>query len=144
MFTIHADAARDVRATLSGGVDDRTEQVMIGPRPARPLRSDVIVAVPGGYLTGVHDWTASRPVLVDVAQGFPQIAADRGVGQNEALGAIATARLDANVARYLIWSRFPFWHVARAGSGYQVTVGDMRYAGRRGGLGGLTLIVGPR
>jgi inner membrane protein len=144
MVSIHQDAARDVRAMLSAGVSDPSERIMIGPRPARPLQSDVIVALEGGYLTGVHDWTETQPIRLDVAHGFPDIAADPGIEQPDALGAIATARLDPDVAHYLVWSRFPFWRVARAGRGYRVTVGDMRYAGRNGGLGGLTVDVGPR
>lgn len=144
MVLTHRAAARDVHAALSAGLAaDPADAVMVGPLPARPLRSEVLVQLPGAYVRGAHDWTADQPVTLELDQGIPDVAMVGDVGQPDALAAIAAARLDPDVTHYLVWSRFPYWRVARAPAGYSVTVGDMRYVGR-GGLGGLTVTVGGR
>lgn len=134
---LHRAAADDVRASLLEGPGDGSEVVMIAPRPARPFQSDVLVAGAGGYVRGAHDWTAARPLALALHEGTAAVTTGPGVSHDEAMSAIAAARVAPDVARYLVWSRFPFWRVERSAAGYAVTVGDMRFRGRGGRLGGV-------
>src|SRR6185369_2901352 len=99
MVLTHHAGARVVRETLSGGVDDPTEAVMVSPQPARPLRSDVLVAIAGGYLRGTQDWTATPPVSLSLEEGTAAVAAAGDVTSSEASMAITSARIDPDVAR---------------------------------------------
>jgi inner membrane protein len=141
MIVTHRAAAEEVRAQLQGGLQDGDEEVMVSPLPALPLRSDVIVATPAGYLTGIIDWTETPAVSVGLDGALARVFAETGVTVDEAIAAITSARLQREVTRYLVWSRFPYWSVRRSSGGYDVTVGDARYTERGGGLSGLTVTV---
>jgi inner membrane protein len=141
MIATHRAAASDVRAQLEGGLQGEQSDVMISPLPARPLRSNVLIAGVGGYLRATMDWTEVPAFQLSLEDGLPHLYAEDGVSDADAVAAAAAARLHPDIASYLVWSRFPYWAVRRAGDGFDVTVGDARYTERGGGLSGLTVRV---
>jgi inner membrane protein len=136
-------AGDDAVRTELGGVLDPDTEVMIAPLPALPFRSDVTVATPAGFLSGTLDWTETPTVTMSLDDALARVSAGADIALDEAIGAVTSARLHPDVARYLVWSRFPFWTVRRSAGGFDVTVGDVRYTDRggRGGLAGLTVTV---
>ena len=139
MVVTHRAGVDEVRQALVGATPAGGEVIMISPLPALPLRSEVLVATGGGYIPATLDWTATPAVQIGRELGVLRQAAGADVTAEEVAAAIAAARLDPDVAHYLVWSRFPVWRVDRADGGFQVGVGDARYPGRGGGLSGLTV-----
>lgn len=140
-FSVHAAARRDVRAALLAdgeGADDPSA-LLVSPLPADPLASDVIVRSGGAYRFGSHDWSAERRTHLDGSL-VREVAIGPGVSDAQARSAIAAASATLDVARYLAWSRFPYWSVASGPDGFDVRVGDARYPGT-GGLAGLSVSV---
>ena len=140
MLISHRAAAADVRGTLepAGIVDARA--IMIGPRPADPMGSEVLVQTDDLYVRGSHDWTASPRAEVTGDSGFPRLDVAPGLSVGAAEAAVAAARAQPDVARYLVWSRFPYWRVETAEGGLWVRVGDARFPGT-GGLAGLSVLI---
>jgi hypothetical protein len=54
------------------------------------------------------------------------------IQKNSDLPQVAAARRDNNIRAFLVWARFPFWTIEATPAGMQVTVSDMRFAGRNG------------
>jgi hypothetical protein len=138
---VHAELGTGVQAQLGLGIQSERDEVMISPLPALLLRSDLIVATTGGYVPGTVDWTERPAVALTLEGALPLVAFEEGITEAAAVAAVTSARLHPDVAHYLVWSRFPYWSVRRAGERYAVTVGDARYTDRGGGLSGLTVTV---
>lgn len=104
-------------------------EVLYSPRPANPMAADVIVKTAGGYHFGTLRW------LFD-----PRVTFDDGM---IALGdwnssAVARARADPAVRKYLVWSQFPYVRVESTAADTSVFFGDARYrVGLAGGLQGI-------
>ena len=113
---------------------------MIGPRPADPIGSEALVRTDNLYVRGSHDWTDSPRAQLTRDSGFPQLDVAPGVSVVAAGAAVAAARTQPEVARYLVWSRFPYWRVETADGGLRVRVGDARFPGT-GGLAGLSVMI---
>ena len=140
MMISHRAAVADVRGTLGpAGIVD-AQAIMIGPRPADPLGSEVLVQTENLYLRGSHEWTDSPRAQVTGESGFPRLDVAPGVSVGAAEAAVAAAREQPDVARYLVWSRFPYWRVEGADGGLRVRVGDARFQGT-GGLAGLSVLI---
>ena len=140
MMISHRAAVADVRDTLepAGIVDARA--IMIGPRPADPIGSEVLVQTDDLYLRGSHGWTDSPRAGLAAESGFLRLDVAPGVPVETAEAAVAAARAQPDVERYLVWSRFPYWRVEAAEDGLWVRVGDARFPGT-GGLAGLSVLI---
>ncbi|MSR36004.1 MAG: metal-dependent hydrolase [Gemmatimonadetes bacterium] len=137
MVGIHHAGAAAVRADV-GATGSEGARVMVGQLPARPVRSEVLIAGER-YMHEALVWTPSAGFRHEVdGVPIPFVAADAGVSDAQAAAAVERAEAHPDIAHYMVWSRFPYWRVARTADGYAVTVGDARYIGR-GGLGGLTV-----
>lgn len=133
-------AVADVRGALGlAGVVD-AQAIMIGPRPADLVGSEVLVRTGDRYVHGTHDWTDSPRVRLTGETSLPQLDVAPGVSVAEAAAAVGAARAQPDVAHYLVWSRFPFWRVDAAEGGLSVRVGDARFPGT-GGLSGLSVVI---
>jgi inner membrane protein len=110
--TIVVDAWR-----LEHGTNPRS--VMVGPRPITPFTRDIVVDAGSHYQRGTFQWFAPR-VTFGAAS----------VPKNDTDPRVARAREVPSVRGFLVWSRFPFWTLAPAPGGTQVTVSDMRFAGQ--------------
>lgn len=116
--------------------------VMVGPLPADPLRRDVVVRTPDGYIRGNHRWTASPRAHLDAGWRVPLRSGAEDLDDGEMERALALAVHEPDVRRYLAWARFPYYRVTREDGGYRVRVSDARYDGRRtGSLGGVEVYV---
>ena len=140
MVISHHAAVADVRRALGpAGIVD-AQAIMIGPRPADPMGSEVLVRTGDLYVRGSHDWTDSPRAQLTGESGFPRLDVAPGVSVGAAGAALAAARAQPDVARYLVWSRFPHWRVEAAEGGLSVRVGDARFSGT-GGLAGLSVMI---
>lgn len=108
--------------------------LMVGPVPIDPLRKWVIVDAGDHYRTGSFRWLPCR-LQIDPTP----------IAKNEWHPAVSPARHHRQVAGILVWARFPFWEVSRAGGGqWRVTVRDVRFASRaRGGFRATALVLIP-
>ena len=139
MVVSHRAGVSETSFALSGWNMQVRERIMIAPLPARPFRSDVLIATQGGFFPGTLDWTADQRVTLHPERAVTWMTIADDVGEQEARTALIAARLDPDVANYLVWSRFPMWRVERSPGGLRVTVGDARYTQRTGGLSGLSV-----
>ncbi len=121
-MSVTAQVARGIVAgawLTDHGSEPRT--LMVGPAPVTPFRREVIVDAGTYYATGTFTWLPPRvtfdPLVVPKNDGAPPVARAREV---------------PSVRGFLVWSRFPFWTLAQTDAGTRVTVGDMRFVGRRG------------
>jgi inner membrane protein len=87
---------------------------MTGPVPAVPWRRDVLVDTDSMYWTG--RWSLGGGVT-----GGDMFAK----GDNHP--AVALAKQDRDVKRFLIWARFPYYRVSRDENGTLVHIVDARY-----------------
>lgn len=87
---------------------------MVAPVPFVPWERHVIVDDVTGLRTG--SWSPSRGVIL----GAP-------FNKGEDHPAVALAKRDRDVERYLIWARFPYYRVSRDGDGTVVHIVDARY-----------------
>ena len=140
MVVSHRVAVGDVRGALESSVIGDAQAIMIGPRPADPMGSEVLVRTDDLYVRGSHDWTDSPRAAFLGENRFPRMEVAPGVSSRAAEAAVAEARAHPDVARYLVWSRFPYWQVRPAEGGVSVRVGDARFPGT-GGLAGLSVLV---
>jgi hypothetical protein len=132
-------ARADVRAALEAADLTDVRDVMVGPTPANPLRSEVIVRLADGYLRGEHRPFATPRVHLDAARWTPARA---GPGlAPDVVERAARAAMEAPEARdYLEWTRYPYVQVTSGDGGYRVRFADVRYDGRGGGsLAGLSV-----
>lgn len=107
--------------------------LMVGPLPADPMGSQVILQTDGAYWRGRFRWSSNPRVQWD-----PQ-ALDRTTREHPAARA---AREHPDVANYLTWSRFPLFQVEEDHSGWWVELSDVRYMDRgAGSLGGIRVRV---
>jgi inner membrane protein len=140
MVISHRAAVVDVRGALGQAGIVNAQAIMIGPRPADPIGSEALVRTDNLYVRGSHDWTDSPRAQLTRDSGFPQLDVAPGVSVVAAGAAVAAARTQPEVARYLVWSRFPYWRVETADGGLRVRVGDARFPGT-GGLAGLSVMI---
>lgn len=121
-------AAMCISAQVARGIVSETwrlehgsvpNRFMVGPVPVIPFRRDVIVDAGSYYATGTFTWFPAR-VTFDPS----------GTPKNDDHPAVARAIETSAFRPFLVWSRFPFWTIERSGSDTNVTVGDMRFAGR--------------
>jgi inner membrane protein len=88
---------------------------MVGPVPLLPWRRDVLLDDGAGYRRGT--WSPGRGV--ELGPSAPK-------GDNQP--AVAAARQDRDVQRYLVWARFPSYMVSRdSAGGTVVRIVDERY-----------------
>ena len=87
---------------------------MVAPVPFVPWERSVLVDDGTGYRQG--SWSPSKGV--DLGPAF---------AKGEDQPAVALAKQDRDVARYLIWARFPYYRVSRDAEGTFVHIIDARY-----------------
>lgn len=123
-------AARAAEARGLEVTDVARQTLMVGPVPANPFRSEIVVRTDTMYHLGDLDWLRRPRVRWTgvIAMG----------PQNEAV--LVTLRL-AEVRDFLRWSRFPFVEAIEDEEGLAVRWGDARYPTQRGrgGLGGVLI-----
>jgi inner membrane protein len=126
-------AEREVRRTLAASGFD-AEQVMVAPEAANPFRNSILATTSSAFLRGSYHWLERPRVRVE-GEAVPIEPRTPAV---EAAAATPAAR------RFLTWSRFPVFQVTEVEDGYRVRISDLRFSGGRdGGLGGLTVRLGP-
>ncbi len=107
-LTVTSIGRRAVEAVQPG------TRFLVAPVPLVPWLRSVIVDDGNGIRTG--SWSPSGGVEL----GLPF---DKGEGDP----AVALAKKDRDVERYLIWARFPYYRVSRDGNGTVVHIVDARY-----------------
>ncbi len=107
-------------------------EVLYQPAMGNPLRAQLIAVTADGYHFGMLDWRHSRRVAFG-GQVIP-----RGDWSD---ARVVSARADADVRGYLVWSRYPWVRIDTTAVDGSATVvfGDARFpeGGLAGGLGGL-------
>ncbi len=131
-------ARRQVRSSAES-IGLRVQDVMVAPSPANPFHAEVEVMTDAGFVPGVHRWTGSSRVELRPEDIVPLLEGPVGVPVEELERIAALARLEPEVARYLVWSRYPYVRIEPEGTGWWVQFSDARYDGRSGtgGLSGL-------
>ena len=100
--------------------------VMASPAPGNPLLRQVVAADEERYHFLEVDWLSDDPIRVSL----PSI--DRGGGHPAARAALTAP----HVWGLATWTRFPAFRIEETeGGGYRVSISDVRYAWRGGGLG---------
>jgi hypothetical protein len=96
-----------------------------------------------GFVPGAHRWLRSPRVELRPEETVPLLEGPAGVPEAELVRIAARARLELEVARYLVWSRYPYVRIERDGAGWWVRFSDARYDGQpgSGGLSGLRVQV---
>jgi inner membrane protein len=105
--------------TMAHGTAPRA--LMVGPAPLNPFQKIIIVDAGAHYETGEFRFWP-RSVRFD----------RRTIPKNKADPAVARAGADPDVARVLVWARFPYYDVERSASGTVVTLRDVRFGDRVG------------
>jgi len=120
-------SAEALRVARASGMPAATE-VLYQHVPLRPWRAELVVVTPAAYHRGTLVWTRTPRVGFDAADVIA-----RGDWSHAAVG---RARATADVADYLVWSRYPYVRVEPDGA---VFFGDARFpeGGMPGGLGGV-------
>lgn len=141
MIAASASGARNVRRELTRFGWGDVGRVMYAPTPADPLQASYVAETPGGYLRGSYDWLAPSGGEVGRPVEMPGTSPDTLPGPPDAKPTVAAvlqaAEQTPDAHDYLVWARFPLYRIQRDGSGWQVFIGDARYAGH-GGVGGLS------
>lgn len=99
--------------------------VMASPAPGNPLLRQVVAADEERYHFLEVDWLSDDPIRVSL----PSI--DRGGGHPAARAALTAP----HVWGLATWTRFPAFRIEETEGGYRVSISDVRYAWRGGGLG---------
>ena len=98
--------------------------LMVGPVPITPFRRTVIVDAGDHYRTGTFDWlpraVAFDPAPVPKRDDDPAVEAARTT--NDRIQAV------------LVWARFPYYELEPAPGETIVTLRDLRFGGRVGGV----------
>lgn len=129
-------AEREARRTAELAGVEEIRELMAGPVPANPLERRVVIRTAGGYRFGTFRWRG-EPRLTLRPDSLP-------ARSDELPAAVMDAALSTDDARdYLVWSRFPYVAGRPEGDGWRVRLGDARYGNEAGGLGGLTIRLGP-
>ena len=97
--------------------------LMVGPAFLNPFRRTIILDEGGGYRTGRFAWWP-RQVTLD----------EEVVPTNESVSAAVRAREDPDVRAVLLWARFPFYRFSRVEGGTRVSLADLRFGNRVGGI----------
>jgi inner membrane protein len=100
--------------------------LMVGPSFANPLLKSIIVDAGDHYRTGRFGWP--RAVELDA----------RRIPKNEDHPAVVAARDDRRVRAVLVWARFPYYQLTPSAEGTQVSLRDLRFPAR---VGGVTVLV---
>lgn len=117
-------AERQVAAWLAER-DDTPVEIMASPAPGNPALRHIVVADAEHYHFLELDWLSDDPLRVSL----PSI--DRG-GDNRITRAALTA---PHVRGLAVWTRFPAYRIEETADGYRVSISDVRYVWRGGGLG---------
>lgn len=123
MLWLAAESRRIVLDSWTMARGSAPAGLMVGPTPVDPFRKQVIVDAGDHYETGELRWWP-RAVRFD----------PRVVPKNEDLPPVARARQDERVRAVLVWARFPYYDVRAAGDRMLVTLRDMRFGDRVGGV----------
>ena len=117
----------------------QVRDIMVGPAPANPFAAEVEVTTDTGFVPGTFDWFRDPRVELYPLEEVPLLAGPPGVAHSDLERIAARARLEPDVARYLVWSRYPYVSIEAEGTSWWVQVSDARYDGRAGsgGLSGL-------
>jgi inner membrane protein len=98
--------------------------LMVGPMPITPFRRTVIVDAGDHYRTGTFDWlprgVAFDPAPVPKRDDEPAVDAAR--------------RTNERIRAVLVWARFPYYQLEPGPGGIAVTLRDLRFGGRVGGV----------
>jgi inner membrane protein len=97
--------------------------LMVGPSFVNPLRRNIIVDAGAHYRTGSLHWWPRR-VRFD----------GEIVPRHDDVPAAVRAREDPRVRAVLVWARFPFYRFSQIQGGTRVTLADLRFPGRVGGI----------
>ncbi|MHB1095691.1 MAG: metal-dependent hydrolase [Gemmatimonadaceae bacterium] len=119
------------KAAESAGISGITE-VLYSPRPATPLKADLVVRTADAYHPGSLAWELSGARVT-----FTGIAIPRG---NWNTSIVQRAREMPGARNYLVWSQFPFVRLEVNGADTTVFFGDARYrGGPAGSLSGMSV-----
>lgn len=98
--------------------------LMVGPVPITPFRRTVIVDAGDHYRTGTFRWFPRRvtldPAAVPKGDGHPAVRAARAA--------------DGRIRAVLVWARFPYYQVDSGEEEAVVTLRDLRFGDRVGGV----------
>ncbi len=113
-------ARAEVRAALSARGLTPVERIMIGPVPANPFAGEVVAQTPDAYHTGRWSWFA-RPrfelASAPISRPTPNELSETAAGV-------------AEVRRFLVWARFPYFEIETLDTGgHIVRFRDARYIG---------------
>jgi inner membrane protein len=135
-------ARRQVRSSAES-IGLHVQDVMVAPSPANPFHAEVEVMTDGGFVPGTHRWTGSPRVELHPENIVPLLEGPVGVPVAELERIAALGRLEPEVVRYLVWSRYPYVRIELEGTAWWVRFSDARYDGRSvtGGLSGLRVRV---
>jgi inner membrane protein len=119
------------KAAESVGITGITE-VLYSPRPAMPLKADLVVRTTDAYHPGSLAWQLSGAHVT-----FTGIVIPRGDWN---ASVVRRARDVPAVRNYLVWSQFPYVRLEVNGADTTVFFGDARYrALPAGNLGGMSV-----
>jgi inner membrane protein len=97
--------------------------LMVGPVPIDPLRKQIIVDAGNHYETGELRWWP-REVRFD-RETTPK---------NDEFIMAAHSRRNPTIQAVLVWARFPYYQITSSGETALVTLRDMRFGDRVGGV----------
>jgi inner membrane protein len=119
------------------------QDVLVAPLPANPFSAEVEVMTETGFVPGRHRWLRSPRVELRPEDPVPLLEGPDGVSTAELERIAGLARLEPEVARYLVWSRYPYVRIERDGPSWWVRFSDARYDAQpgSGGLSGLRVQV---
>ncbi len=119
------------KAAESHGITGITE-VLYSPRPATPLKADLVVRTADAYHPGSLAWQLSGAHVT-----FTDIVIPRG---DWSTSVVQRAREVPAARNYLVWSQFPYVRLEVNGTDTTVFFGDARYrAGPAGNLSGMSV-----
>lgn len=107
-------------------------EVLYSPRPATPLKADLVVRTADAYHPGLLAWELSGARVTFTGNAIP-----RG---DWSTSIVQRAREVPAARNYLVWSQFPFVRLEVNGADTTVYFGDARYrAGPAGSLSGMSV-----
>lgn len=121
--------ARIRRALEAAGY--RVDVIMFQPYPANPLAGSFVARSADAYRLGEFGWLSEPRVRL----------APRAIERQRSGAVVDAAAARPAVRDFLRWARFPYVIVRDSADAAIVFVGDARYAGEAGVLGGVTVRV---
>lgn len=119
------------KAAESIGITGISE-VLYSPRPATPLKADLVVRTDDAYHPGSLAWQLSGARVTFTGIVIPRGDWDASIVQR--------ARAVPAARNYLIWSQFPYVRLEVNGADTTIFFGDVRYrAGPAGNLSGMSV-----